>query len=115
MICQGLSFIETPEQNWAILPLELTLSIFSLISVAGKNNYTEANMLALRLLSEGVSEGPNTELLMILMVLLGFFALSIIVGWAFGSRKQNQVEAKEEAVSVKKKAAEDQHKGSRKK
>ncbi|NWF65351.1 MAG: hypothetical protein HXY38_13720 [Chloroflexi bacterium] len=55
-------------------------------------------MFALRLLAEG-GEGPNTELLWLLMVLLGFIALAVIVGWLAASRKPHSVSAKEEAVS----------------
>lgn len=56
-------------------------------------------MLALHLLSEG-GEGPNTELLFILGILLGLFALAIIVGWASSLRKPSQVEVEEEAVPL---------------
>jgi predicted flap endonuclease-1-like 5' DNA nuclease len=65
-------------------------------------------MLALRLLAEG-GEGPNTELLWLLWVLLGFFALVVIAGWVAASRKPKQAAVKAEAVSspVKKKAADD--------
>ena len=63
-------------------------------------------MLALRLLSEG-GEGPNTELVWLLLVLLGFFALAVVVGWWAASRKPEQVEVKSEAVSSGKKSADD--------
>lgn len=68
-------------------------------------------MLALRLLSEG-GEGPNTELLWLLGILLGLFVLAIVVGWWAGLRKPKQVEAESEAVlpsleKAKKKAADD--------
>ena len=56
-------------------------------------------MLALRLLSEG-GEGPNTELLWILMILLGVFALAIVAGWVSSLRKPQQVEVEVEAASV---------------
>lgn len=52
-------------------------------------------MLLLRLLAEG-GEGPNTELLFILWVLLGFFALAVVVGWAAGLRKPKQAPARAE-------------------
>lgn len=55
-------------------------------------------MLALRLLSEG-GEGLHTELLWLLWILLGLFALTIVVGWASSLRKPKQVEAAYEAVS----------------
>jgi hypothetical protein len=68
----------------------------------------EAKMLALRLLAEG-GEGPNTELLMVLWILLGLFGLAIIVGWASSLRKPKQVEVESEAAPspAKKKAADD--------
>lgn len=53
-------------------------------------------MLALQLLSEGV-EGPNTELLWILWILLGFFALAVVFGWISSLRKPGQVGAEAEA------------------
>jgi len=55
-------------------------------------------MLALRLLSEG-GEGLNTELLWVLMILLGFFALAIVVGWVSSLRKPQRAEVEVEAVS----------------
>lgn len=55
-------------------------------------------MLALRFLSEG-GGGPNTELLWMLWILLGFFALAVIVGWASSLRKPKQARAESEAVS----------------
>lgn len=65
-------------------------------------------MFALHLLSEG-GEGPNTELLWLLMILLGFFALAIIAGWVSSLRKPQQVQVEVEAKPVpeKKKAADD--------
>lgn len=65
-------------------------------------------MLALRLFAEG-AEGPHTELLWLLLGLLGFFVLAIIVGWVAASRKPEPAPAEVEAVSVpkKKKAADD--------
>ena len=65
-------------------------------------------MLALRLLAEG-GEGPNTELLGILWVVLGLFVLAIIVGWASSLRTPKQAEVVHDAVSspVKKKSADD--------
>lgn len=54
-------------------------------------------MLALRLLSEG-GEGPNTELVWLLMILFGLFGLAVLVGWWAGSRKQEQVPAEVEAL-----------------
>jgi len=56
-------------------------------------------MLALRLLSEG-GEGPNTELLWILMILLVLFVFAIIAGWVSSLRKPQQVEVEVEAASV---------------
>lgn len=55
-------------------------------------------MLALRILSEG-GEGPNTELLWLLFILIGFFALAVAFGWAAGSRKQDQAGAGQDAES----------------
>jgi hypothetical protein len=52
-------------------------------------------MLLIRLLSEG-GGGPNTELLWILEILLGFFALAILVGWREGSRKPHPAPAESE-------------------
>lgn len=65
-------------------------------------------MVALRFFAEG-GEGPNTELLWLLGVLLGFFALAIIVGWVAAMRKPKPVAAVvEAAVSLsKKKTADD--------
>lgn len=63
-------------------------------------------MLALRLLSEG-GEVPNTELLWLLLVVFAFFFLVVIVGWWVSTRKQDQPEAKQEAVKSKKKNADD--------
>lgn len=54
-------------------------------------------MLALRLLSEG-GEGPNTELLWLLLILLGFFALAVITGWISALGKPEQAEASTDAV-----------------
>lgn len=56
-------------------------------------------MLLMRLVSEG-GGGPNTELLWILEILLGFFALAILVGWWEGSRKPDPVRAESEPDSV---------------
>jgi hypothetical protein len=56
----------------------------------------EANMLAIRLLSEG-GEGPDTTLLWLLFVGMAFFFLMIIVGWWSSSRKLNQPEGQHEA------------------
>lgn len=63
-------------------------------------------MLALRLLSEG-GEGPNTELVWLLMILFGLFGLAVLVGWWAGSRKQEQVPAEIEAVPSKAKTPDD--------
>lgn len=67
-------------------------------------------MFALRLLSEG-GEAPNTELLWVLWILLGFLALAVIIGWWAGSRKPKQIEAESEATlspsPVKTKSADD--------
>jgi hypothetical protein len=59
-------------------------------------------------LAEG-GEGPNTELLWLLGILLGFFALAVIVGWVAAGRKPKQVAAEVEAVvsSSQKKGADD--------
>ncbi len=54
-------------------------------------------MLALQLLSEG-GEGTHTELLWILWILLGFFALAVIVGWVSELRKLKPAPAGVEAV-----------------
>ena len=59
-------------------------------------------MFALRLLSEG-GEGPNTELVWLLYVVIAIFLLAIIVGWWTDSRKQDQSEVKHEAVKSTKK------------
>jgi hypothetical protein len=56
----------------------------------------EANMLALRLLSEG-GEGPDTSLTILLFIGIAFFFLMIIVGWLTSSRKQDQVEVTNDA------------------
>jgi hypothetical protein len=56
----------------------------------------EANMLALRLLSEG-GEGPDTSLTILLFIGISFFFLMIIVGWLTSSRKQDQVEVTNDA------------------
>lgn len=63
-------------------------------------------MFALRLLSEG-GEGPNTELLWLLYVVIAIFLLAIIAGWWTGSRKQDQPEVKHEAVKSSKRGADD--------
>lgn len=63
-------------------------------------------MLALRLLSEG-GEGPNTELQWFLMLGLALFFLVVIVGWWAGSRKQEQVEAGNEAKKSVQKSSDD--------
>lgn len=65
-------------------------------------------MLMLRLLAEG-GEGPNTELLWLLLSLLGFFALAIIVGWVAAARKPEPAQAEVEAKpsSELKKSADD--------
>ena len=55
-------------------------------------------MFALRFFAEG-AEGPNTELLWLLGILLGFFALAVIVGWVVSARKLKQVLVEVEAVS----------------
>lgn len=55
-------------------------------------------MLALRLLAEG-GEGPHTELLWLLWILLGFFALAIIVGWVAALRAPKPAPAEVEAVA----------------
>lgn len=54
-------------------------------------------MFALRFFAEG-GEGPNTELLWLLGILLGFFALAVIVGWVAAARKPQQVAVEAEAV-----------------
>jgi hypothetical protein len=56
----------------------------------------EANMLALRLLSEG-GEGPDTSLTILLFIGIAFFFLMIVVGWLTSSRKQDQVEVTNDA------------------
>jgi hypothetical protein len=56
----------------------------------------EANMFAIKLLEEA---GPNTELSWLLFLLLGFFFLMVIVGWWVSSRKGQQVDAPQEAMS----------------
>ena len=56
-------------------------------------------MQALLLLAEG-GEGPNTELLWLLGILLGFFVLAIISGWLSSLRNPEPVWAEEEAVAV---------------
>ena len=56
-------------------------------------------MLALRLLAEG-GEGPNTELLGILWVVLGLFVLAIIVGWVASLSMPKQAEIQDEAVEL---------------
>lgn len=55
-------------------------------------------MLALRFWLEGGEAGPNTELLWLLWILLGFFVLAIIVGWVAAGRKPKQAPVKVEAV-----------------
>lgn len=62
-------------------------------------------MLALRFWLEGGEAGPNTELLWLLWILLGFFVLAIIVGWVAAGRKPKQAPAKVEAVVEEKMAA----------
>lgn len=56
-------------------------------------------MFLMRLISEG-GGGPNTELLWILEILLGLFALVILVGWWEGSRKPNPPKAESEPRPV---------------
>lgn len=56
-------------------------------------------MLALSLWLEGGETGPNTELLWVLWILLGFFALTIVVGWVAATRKPKQVPVKVEAMA----------------
>lgn len=65
-------------------------------------------MLALRLFAEG-AEGSHTELLWLLLGVLGFFVLAIIVGWVAASRKPEPALVKAEAapIPVKKKTADD--------
>ena len=63
-------------------------------------------MFALHVLAEG-GEGVNTELLWLLWILLGFFALAIVVGWVAALRKPEPVRAETEAVPMKKKVADD--------
>lgn len=58
-------------------------------------------MPVLRLLSEG-AEGPNTELVWLLYVGMGFLFLVILSGWWDASRKQNQEEVRREAEKPKK-------------
>lgn len=62
-------------------------------------------MLALRFWLEGGEAGPNTELLWLLWILLGFFVLAIIVGWVAAGRKPKHAPAKVEAVVEEKMAA----------
>ncbi|MCK6584020.1 MAG: hypothetical protein L6Q49_13055 [Anaerolineales bacterium] len=64
-------------------------------------------MLLIRVLSEG-GGGPNTELLWILGILLGSFAVTIIAGWVSGSGNPRQEQAESEAHSVESVAVEDQ-------
>ncbi|MBL8078637.1 MAG: hypothetical protein JNM55_11790 [Anaerolineales bacterium] len=59
-------------------------------------------MFALRLLSES-GEGPNTELLWLLYVVIAIFLLAIIVGWWADSGKQDQPDVKQEAIKSMKK------------
>jgi hypothetical protein len=63
-------------------------------------------MLALRLLSEG-GEIPNTELQWLLLTGIAFFFFVVTVGWLTSSRKQEQVEAGNEAKKSTKKDADD--------
>lgn len=60
----------------------------------------EVTMQVLLLLSEG-GEGPNTELLWILGILLGFFALAVISGWLSTLMKPQTVPAKNKSESKK--------------
>lgn len=52
-------------------------------------------MFFMQALSEGGA--PHTELLWLLGILVGFFALTIIVGWWAGARKPDQARAETEA------------------
>ncbi|MEN9563791.1 MAG: hypothetical protein RIR73_2035 [Chloroflexota bacterium] len=63
-------------------------------------------MFALHFLAEG-GGGLNIELLWLLGILLGFFALAVVVGWVAAVRKPKQVSVEVEAVSsvAKKKVA----------
>lgn len=63
-------------------------------------------MLLTRVLSEG-SGGPNTGLLWILGILLGFFALTILAGWLVGSSKPHEAQAESEPHPVKPVAVEE--------
>jgi hypothetical protein len=58
--------------------------------------FTEANMLAMRLLEEA---GPNTELSWLLYVFLGFFFLMVLVGWWSSRQNGEQTGTSEEASS----------------
>lgn len=63
-------------------------------------------MLALSLFLEG-GEGPNTELVWLLMILLGLFGLAILLGWWASSRKQDQVPVVVEALPTSTKSQDD--------
>jgi hypothetical protein len=55
-------------------------------------------MGALRFLSEG-GGGPNTELLWLLFILIGFLAVVVAIGWRAGSSNQGQAGAGQDAES----------------
>lgn len=65
-------------------------------------------MFGLGLFAENV-EGPNAELLWLVWILLGLFALTIIVGWWAGSRKSEQASAEleSEVIPSEKKSPDD--------
>lgn len=68
------------------------------------NSIVEEGMLILRLLSEG-AEGPNTDLVWLLYIGMGFLFLAILSGWWDAVRKQKQEEVRQEAEKPKKRKA----------
>ena len=56
-------------------------------------------MHAVLLLAEG-GEGSHTELLWLFYILMGFFALAIVLGWLSAARTPEQASAESEAVSA---------------
>ncbi len=63
-------------------------------------------MNAIRLLSES-AEGPNTELLWLIYIGIGFFFLVILLGWWAGSGKQSKPEAGHGAGELEKRGPDD--------